>query len=153
MKKIFFALAALTFTAEAISAAPKPLSIKKQGVFASGGSVTEPLPGKYDETTNWMSTTREGNTAHVDHANTLYQIPTKEKGNPVVFLHGYGQTRIGWMTTPDGREGWSDIALRDGRSVFLVDQPRRGEAGTAVKMTSGFPDVKADDPFSYLPGD
>lgn len=33
------------------------------------------------------------------------------------------------MTTPDGREGWSDLFLRDGHSVFLIDQPRRGEAG------------------------
>lgn len=157
MKKIILASLVLALVVNATFAAPKPLSIKKQGVFASGGTVTEPLSvngnNKYDETTNWMSTTREGNTAHVDHANVLYQIPAKEKASPIVFLHGYGQTRTGWMTTPDGREGWSDMALRNGRSVFLVDQPRRGEAGTAVKMTSGFPDVKADDPLSYLPGD
>lgn len=152
MKKIFFAAAAIALVSSSVFA-QKALSIKKQGVFASGGSVTAPLPGKYDETTNWMSATREGNTAHVDHASVLYQIPAKEKGNPVVFLHGYGQTRTGWMATPDGREGWSDMALRDGRSVFLVDQPRRGEAASAVKMTSGFPDVKADDPTAYLPGD
>ena len=36
---------------------------------------------------------------------------------------------MGWMTTPDGREGWSDMFLRNGHSVFLVDEPRRGEAG------------------------
>ena len=47
----------------------------------------------------------------------------------MVFLHGYGQSRMGWMTTPDGREGWSDMFLRKGHSVFLIDQPRRGEAG------------------------
>ena len=51
----------------------------------------------------------------------------------MVFLHGYGQSRMGWMTTPDGREGWSDIFLRKGHSVFLVDQPRRGEAGQTSK--------------------
>ena len=66
---------------------------------------------------------------HVDHANVFYQIPENDNGNPVVFLHGAGQSRMGWMTTPDGREGWSDIFLRAGHSVFLVDQPRRGEAG------------------------
>ena len=47
----------------------------------------------------------------------------------MVFLHGYGQSRMGWMTTPDGREGWSDMFLRMGHSVFLIDEPRRGEAG------------------------
>ena len=40
------------------------------------------------------------------------------------------------MTTPDGREGWSNMFLRDGHSVWLVDQPRRGEAGqTSVAGT------------------
>ena len=36
---------------------------------------------------------------------------------------------MGCMTTPDGREGWSDFFLKKGHSVFLIDQPRRGEAG------------------------
>ena len=36
---------------------------------------------------------------------------------------------MGWMTTPDGREGWSDMFLRKGHSVFLIDEPHRGEAG------------------------
>ena len=51
----------------------------------------------------------------------------------MVFLHGYGQSRMGWMTTPDGRPGWSDIFLRKGYGGYLVDQPRRGEAGQTSK--------------------
>lgn len=153
MKKIFLALTGTFFICGFTFSAPKTLSIKKQGVFASGGTITDALPGNYDETTNWMSASREGNTAHVDHASVLYQIPAKEKANPIVFLHGYGQSKIGWMTTPDGRDGWSEMALRNGRSVFLVDQPRRGDAGNTVRMTSGFPDVRADNPMTYLPGD
>lgn len=152
MKKIIFAAAVLFVSGIAFSA-PKTLRIKKQGVFSSGGTVTSPIPGEYDSTTNWLSTTREGNTAHVDHASVIYQIPAKEKSNPVVFLHGFGQTRTGWMATPDGREGWSDMFLRNGRGVFLVDQPRRGDAGNTVRMTNGFPDVRANDPMAYLPGD
>lgn len=54
----------------------------------------------------------------------------------MVFLHGYGQSRMGWMTTPDGREGWSDMFLKMGHGVWLLDQPRRGEAGaTSVAGT------------------
>ena len=54
----------------------------------------------------------------------------------MVFLHGYGQSRMCWMTTPDGREGWAEMFLRDGHSVYLVDEPRRGEAGqTSVSGT------------------
>ena len=43
---------------------------------------------------------------------------------------------MGWMTTPDGRDGWSNLFLKMGHSVFLIDQPRRGEAGqTSVAGT------------------
>ena len=40
-------------------------------------------------------TSREGSTSHVDHANVLYQIPEDATGLPMVFLHGYGQSRMG----------------------------------------------------------
>lgn len=54
----------------------------------------------------------------------------------MVFLHGYGQSRVGFMTTPDGREGCYDMFLKKEHSVFLIDQPRRGEAGqTSVAGT------------------
>lgn len=129
------------------------LQIADQGIFSSGGTVTEPVTGEFDETTNWLDLTRAGNTAHVDHANVLYQRPANETGLPMVFLHGYGQSRMGWMTTPDGREGWSDMFLRDGHSVFLVDQPRRGEAGSATAMTNDNIDTWSAESKEYMPGD
>lgn len=129
------------------------LSMKEEGMFSSGGSVTEPIEGKFDETTNWLDSTRKGNTAHIDHANVLYQIPENETGLPMVFLHGYGQSRMGWMTTPDGREGWSTSFLRKGHSVFLVDQPRRGEAGSTAVMTNDSIDTWSAESKEYMPGD
>lgn len=130
------------------------LMIARQGMFSSGGTVTEPVEGEYDPTTNWMDITRAGNTAHVDHANVFYQIPADDNGNPIVYLHGYGQSRMGWMTTPDGREGWSDLFLKKGYAAFLVDQPRRGEAGATTSMTmDGFLDTWAEDSKEYKPGD
>ena len=130
------------------------LMIAKQGMFSSGGTVTEPVEGEYDPTTNWLDESRAGNTAHVDHANVFYQIPANDNGNPIVYLHGYGQSRMGWMTTPDGREGWSDLFLKKGYAAFLVDQPRRGEAGATSSMTSdGFLDAWAEDSKDYKPGD
>ena len=129
------------------------LAIAEQGMFSSGGTVTEPVAGDYDETKNWLDSTRAGNTAHVDHANVLYQIPVNDNGNPIVYLHGYGQSRMGWMTTPDGREGWSDIFLRKGHSAFLVDQPRRGEAGSTAAMTTDAIDTWAEDSKEYMAGD
>ena len=59
----------------------------------------------------------------------------------MVFLHGYGQTRTGWQSTPDGREGWSDLFLKKGYSVFLVDQPRRGAAGATEQIVNDPGDV------------
>ena len=104
------------------------LIIKEQGIFTAGGT-TVTSDGTFDPEDQWEET-GAGQTAHVDHANVLYQIPENETGLPMVFLHGYGQSRMGWMTTPDGREGWSDMFLRKGHSVFLIDEPRRGEAGS-----------------------
>lgn len=123
------------------------IQIKRQGVFSSGGTVTAPLPGTYDATRNWLDPERKGTTTHVDHANTFYQIPLKGNGTPVVFLHGYGQTRTGWQSTPDGREGWSDLFLRKGYSVFLVDQPRRGSAGATEKIVTDQGDVFSNGTF------
>ncbi len=117
-------------TAETSSGA---LSIAEQGMFSAGGTVLT-SDGTFDVANYYTS--REGSTSHVDHANVFYQIPEEDTGLPMVFLHGYGQSRMGWMTTPDGREGWSDLFLRKGHSVWLIDQPRRGEAGqTSVAGT------------------
>lgn len=129
------------------------IALADQGMFSSGGAVTEPVAGEFDSTANWLDSTRAGNTAHVDHANVLYQIPETETGLPMVFLHGYGQSRMGWMTTPDGREGWSTSFLRKGHGVFLVDQPRRGEAGSTAAMTTDSIDTWSEDSKEYMPGD
>lgn len=154
IKRALCAVGAAALLAGAAFAKEKPISIARQGLFSSGGTVTDPVPGEYDATTNWLDATRAGNTAHVDHANVFFQIPAKEKGLPVVFLHGYGQSRMGWQTTPDGREGWSDFFLRAGHPAFLVDQPRRGQAGATVSMTKdGFLDAWSADSKDYKSGD
>ena len=103
------------------------LVLADQGMFSAGG-ITVTSEGTFDPENHWEET-GAGQTAHVDHANVFYQIPENETGLPMVFLHGYGQSRMGWMTTPDGREGWSDMFLKKGHGVFLIDEPRRGEAG------------------------
>ncbi len=103
------------------------LRIREQGIFSAGGTVIT-SEGTFHPEDQWEET-GAGQTSHTDHANIFYQIPEDDTGLPMVFLHGYGQSRMGWMTTPDGREGWSDLFLRKGHSVFLIDEPHRGEAG------------------------
>ncbi|MDD3795073.1 MAG: alpha/beta fold hydrolase [Lachnospiraceae bacterium] len=123
----------LVFSLLAECSSTNTLMIADQGIFSAGGTVTT-SDGTFDVDNYYTS--REGSTSHVDHANVFYQIPEEENGLPMVFLHGYGQSRMGWMTTPDGREGWSDMFLKKGHSVWLIDQPRRGEAGqTSVAGT------------------
>lgn len=158
MKKWMYVLVSLMMLLSAVSVFAEetaaPLTLNEIGMFSAGGTVTEPVEGDYDPTTNWMDANRHGNTAHVDHANVLYMTPANDNGNPIVFLHGYGQSRMGWLTTPDGRDGWAQMFLRSGHAAYLVDQPGRGEAGAAVTMTQdGFLDAWSAESKDYKPGD
>lgn len=160
MKKTFLftaAAAVLTLTgcyASANAAETPVLHIARQGVFASGGTITAPVSGSYAPEKSWRDSTRAGNTAHIDHASTFYQIPAGKNKSPIVYLHGFGQSRIGWQSTPDGREGWSDIFLKKGHAAFLVDQPRRASAGSTARMASaGGIDAWGEDGKNYMPGD
>ncbi|MCK4989101.1 MAG: alpha/beta fold hydrolase [Bacteroidales bacterium] len=105
----------------------KPLKIQEQGSFAIGGSVTA-NSGTFDA----ISRTPEGQTFHGDHAYVFYQIPVKARQYPLVMWHGYGQFSKTWETTPDGREGFQNIFIRRRFPVYLIDQPRRGNAGRSM---------------------
>lgn len=105
-----------------------PLQVAEQGAFAVGGTVVR-APGDFDFR---HPTARAGQTLHGDHAAVSYQIPAHARPIPLAFLHGAGQSSRCWDTTPDGREGWRTTFLRRGFPVYLVDQPRRGQAGRAT---------------------
>ena len=97
------------------------LKIVEQGSFAVGGTVlTDSL----------------GRTYHGDHAYVFYQKPVDAQKYPLVFAHGVGQFSKTWETTPDGREGFQNIFLRRGFSTYLVDQPRRGNAGRGTETVT-----------------
>lgn len=111
--------------------------IKEQGSFMVGGTkTTQPGTFNVDSALN-----PQGQTFHGDHAYAFYQIPEDAHTLPLVFLHGAGQSKKTWETTPDGREGFQNIFLRRKFPVYLLDQPRRGEAGKssvkgAIKPTA-----------------
>jgi pimeloyl-ACP methyl ester carboxylesterase len=105
----------------------KPLIIREQGSFAVGGTVIS-NPGTF----NPFNQTPEGQTFHGDHAYVFYQIPVKARKYPLVMWHGIGQFSKTWETTPDGREGFQNIFLRRRFPVYLIDQPRRGNAGRST---------------------
>ncbi len=109
------------------SSATGPLVIQAQGSFAAGGTVKK-TPGTYSNN----KPTAEGQTFHGDHLYAFYQVPPNPKALPIVMLHGAFQSARSWETTSDGREGFQTIFLRRGFPVYLVDQPRRGRAGTST---------------------
>ncbi len=106
---------------------PGPLIIQEQGSFAVGGTVIR-NSGTYDP----FKRTPDGQTLHGDHAYVFYQIPVNARKLPLIFLHGAGQFSKTWESTPDGREGFQNIFLRRGFGVYVVDQPRRGDAGRST---------------------
>ena len=112
----------------------KPLIIKDQGSFAIGGTVNT-NPGVFDH----IKRTPEGQTFHGDHAYVYYQIPGKSKKLPLIFWHGIGQFSKTWETTPDGRDGFQNIFLRRKFPVYIIDQPRRGNAGRSTVESTILP--------------
>ena len=81
-------------------------------------------PGTFDP----YKPTPAGQTFRGDHAYVFYQIPPKARHYPLVMWHGIGQFSKTWETTPDGREGYQTLFLRRGFGVYVLDQPRRGNA-------------------------
>ena len=134
-KKIRNALLALTvsagfFTANFVEA--KPITIEEQGSFTVGGTYKE-RPGKFSQE-NFVA--EDGQRAYGDFAYVEYQKPVHAKKLPIIFQHGGAQSKRTWESGPDGREGFNTMFLRAGYSVYLVDQPRSGEANLPTEAVT-----------------
>ncbi len=96
-----------------VGAADEVLTIARQGNFYIGG--------KYVES--------NGDRPMVGQAYVQYQIPQQQtRPHPIVMIHGGSQTGSGWISTPDGRDGWATYFLRHGYAVYVVDQVARGRS-------------------------
>jgi hypothetical protein len=109
-----------------------PLQIQEQGSFAAGGGVST-APGTFNPL---KPLEPQGQTYHGDHAYVFYQVPVNARKLPIVMWHGAGQFSKTWETTADGREGFQNIFLRRRFGVYLLDQPRRGDAGRSMVETT-----------------
>jgi hypothetical protein len=114
------------------AAAPAPLVIQDQGSFTVGGGVIT-APGVFDPK---KPLSPAGQTYHGDHLYAFYQVPANARRYPIVMWHGAGQFSKSWETTPDGREGFQTLFLRRRFSTYLIDQPRRGDAGRSLIETT-----------------
>jgi pimeloyl-ACP methyl ester carboxylesterase len=96
-----------------VTRAADPLAIAKQGNFYIGG--------KYVES--------NADRPMVGQAFVEFEVPQRQlHPYPIVMIHGGSQTGTGWMSTPDGREGWAIYFLRRGYAVYIVDQVARGRS-------------------------
>lgn len=126
-RNLFLFLAASLFACSAPKSDEGFIVIQEQGSFAVGGTMKQ-NPGTFDA----ILRTPEGQTFHGDHAYVFYQIPASAHKYPLVMWHGIGQFSKTWETTPDGREGFQNLFLRKKYSVYLIDQPRRGNAARSM---------------------
>ena len=69
----------------------------------------------------------------INHVYATFQYPYYRRYQyPILMNPGGGATARVYDTTPDGREGWLTLFVREGFAVYGVDRPNTGRAGTDV---------------------
>lgn len=98
MKKLCLSVVALLMGSTLFARqSQKPLMIADQGSFLVGGTKSI-QPGVFDIKDALKP---QGQTFHGDHAYAFYQVPVKARKYPLVFLHGAGQSKKTWESTPE----------------------------------------------------
>ena len=116
--------------------AKQPITLRDMGSFHIGGRVVE-ITGKPMREILFSA---GGVPAEID-PNGQYQIeamyvqyflPQHRLGKyPLMMWHGGGLTGVTYETTPDGREGWLTMFIRNGWDVYISDAVERGRSGFA----------------------
>jgi pimeloyl-ACP methyl ester carboxylesterase len=114
----------------AASASAQELRIARQGSMEAGGKTIECATndGGDANSQRWPA----GHVV-VDNVYATYQYPSEQRyPYPILFNSGGGHTARVYDTTPDGREGWLTLFLRQGFAVYGVDRPNTGRSGTDI---------------------
>ncbi len=120
----FFALAAGTHAEDAV------LRIAKQGSLEAGGRT---IDCRTNDGGDARSTRFPSGHVVVDNVYATYQYPADQRyPYPILFNSGGGHSARVYDTTPDGREGWLTLFLRQGFPVYGVDRPNTGRSGTDI---------------------
>jgi pimeloyl-ACP methyl ester carboxylesterase len=130
MAKRLVAASMLLGLASTAALAQAPLSIARQGSLEAGGRVIDCATndGGDPNSTRWPP----GHVV-VDNIYATYQYPADQKyPYPILFNSGGGHTARIYDTTPDGREGWLTLFLREGFPTYGVDRVNTGRAGTDI---------------------
>jgi pimeloyl-ACP methyl ester carboxylesterase len=129
---IMVALGAIApLIANLVARADEPaLRIAKQGSMEAGGRMINCATndGGDPKSTRWPA-----GHVMVDNVYATYQYPAEMRHpHPILFNSGGGHTARVYDTTPDGREGWLTLFLREGFAVYGVDRPNTGRSGTDI---------------------
>jgi pimeloyl-ACP methyl ester carboxylesterase len=146
MTAILLTVSAAAGAADVVSG-PGPLMIAKQGSMEAGGRVINCTTndGGDPNSERWPS----GQTV-VDNIYSTYQYPYNQRYKyPILFNSGGGHTARFYDTTPDGREGWLTLFLREGFATYGVDRVNTGRSGTDICQINAVKLGKA--PISSLP--
>jgi pimeloyl-ACP methyl ester carboxylesterase len=122
---IIFIITALTFATVTTVYAEDDLVIRRQGSMEAGGRIV------VCDTVDSAGNPRHfaGQTV-VDSIYATYQYPANQRYEyPILFNHGGGHTGRFYDTTPDGREGWLTLFLRQGFATYGVDRVNSGRSG------------------------
>ena len=114
----------------AVLAAEGPLQIGRQGSMEIGGEFLDCATndGGDPNSRRWPA----GRVA-INHVYATYQYPYHQRYEyPIIMNPGGGATARVYDTTPDGREGWLTLFVREGFAVYGVDRPNTGRAGTDI---------------------
>lgn len=65
----------------------------------------------------------------IGHMYVQFMVPKKQRGWPLIMVHGGGYAGSGVESTPDGKEGWFAYAVRHDLPTYVVDQAGRGRSG------------------------
>jgi pimeloyl-ACP methyl ester carboxylesterase len=106
------------------------LRIAKQGSMEAGGRMINCATndGGDPKSTRWPA-----GHVMVDNVYATYQYPAELRhAHPILFNSGGGHTARVYDTTPDGREGWLTLFVREGFAVYGVDRPNTGRSGTDI---------------------
>src|SRR5260370_2573096 len=110
--------------------AQSPLHIARQGRVEAGGRVMECATNDGGDPTS-----KRFPPGHVvgDNVYATYQYPVEQKSPyPILFNSGGGHTARVYDTTPDGREGWLTLFLREGFATYGVDRVNTGRSGADI---------------------
>ena len=128
--RMLFSTLAAALTLATSPAGAQELRIARQGSMEAGGKTINCATndGGDANSQRWPS----GHVV-VDNVYATYQYPADQRYPfPILFNSGGGHTARVYDTTPDGREGWLTLFLRQGFAVYGVDRPNTGRSGTDI---------------------